>query len=60
MLLSFNFIIFIFFRLIDILKRFPVSYFDKNFKNGLGIVLDDLIAGIMAIFPTMVLVYLIF
>ena len=50
----------IFFRLFDILKPFPVSYFDKNFKNGLGIVLDDLIAGIMAIFTTMVLVYLIF
>ena len=50
----------IFFRLFDILKPFPVSYFDKNFKNGLGIVLDDLTAGIMAIFPTMVLVYLIF
>ena len=50
----------IFFRIFDILKPFPVSYFDKNFKNGLGIVLDDLIAGIMAIFPTMVLVYLIF
>ena len=50
----------IFFRLFDILKPFPVSYFDKNFKNGLGIVLDDLIAGIMTIFPTMVLVYLIF
>ena len=50
----------IFFRLFDILKPYPVSYFDKNFKNGLGIVLDDLIAGIMAIFPTMVLVYLIF
>jgi phosphatidylglycerophosphatase A len=50
----------IFFRLFDILKPFPVSYFDKNFKNGLGIVLDDLIAGIMAIFPTTALIYLIF
>ena len=50
----------IFFRLFDILKPYPVSYFDKNFKNGLGIVLDDLIAGIMAIFPAMVLIYLIF
>ena len=50
----------IFFRLFDILKPFPISYFDKNFKNGLGIVLDDLIAGIMAIFPTMALIYLIF
>ena len=50
----------IFFRLFDILKPFPISYFDKNFKNGLGIVLDDLIAGIMAIFPAMALIYLIF
>ena len=50
----------IFFRLLDILKPFPISYFDKNFKNGLGIVLDDLIAGIMAIFPAMALIYLIF
>ena len=50
----------IFFRLFDILKPFPIFYFDKNFKNGLGIVLDDLIAGIMAIFPAMALIYLIF
>jgi len=50
----------IFFRLFDILKPFPISYFDKNFKNGLGIVLDDLIAGIMAIFPAMALIYLVF
>ena len=50
----------IFFRVFDILKPFPISYFDKNFKNGLGIVLDDLIAGIMAIFPAMALIYLIF
>ena len=50
----------IFFRLFDILKPFPISYFDKNFKNGLGIVLDDLIAGIMAIFPAIALIYLIF
>ena len=50
----------IFFRLFDILKPFPISYFDKNFKNGLGIVLDDLIAGIMTIFPAMALIYLLF
>src|SRR6056300_893415 len=50
----------IFFRLFDILKPFPVAYFDKNYKNGLGIVLDDLIAGVMAIFPAMALIYLIF
>ena len=57
---SYAVLVLIFFRLFDILKPFPVSYFDKNFKNGLGIVLDDLIAGIMAIFPAMALIYLIF
>ena len=37
---------FIGFRFFDILKPFPINYIDKNFKNGLGVVLDDIIAGI--------------
>ena len=50
----------IFFRLFDIFKPYPISYIDKNFKNGLGIVLDDLIAGIYsAIFATSITLYLI-
>jgi len=36
------------FRLFDILKPFPVNYFDKNFKGGFGIMLDDIVAGILA------------
>ena len=39
---------FCFFRLFDIFKPFPISYVDKNVKGGLGIVLDDLIAGVFA------------
>ena len=49
---------FIFFRIFDIWKPFPISYFDKNFKNGFGIVLDDLIAVVLAIIPAMFLIYL--
>jgi phosphatidylglycerophosphatase A len=49
---------FIFFRIFDIWKPFPISYFDKNIKNGFGIVLDDVIAGILAIIPAMFLIYL--
>ena len=30
----------ILFRFFDILKPFPISYFDKNYKNGFGIVID--------------------
>ena len=37
---------FIGFRFFDILKPFPINYIDKNIKNGLGVVLDDIIAGI--------------
>jgi phosphatidylglycerophosphatase A len=37
---------FIFFRFFDILKPFPVSYFDKNYKNCFGIIMDDIMAGL--------------
>ena len=50
----------IFFRVFDILKPFPISYFDKKFKNGFGIVLDDLIAGIFSgILSVLIVVFLI-
>ena len=48
----------LFFRIFDIFKPFPVSYFDKNFKNGIGIVIDDLIAGVMAIIPSCIILTL--
>lgn len=36
------------FRLFDIWKPWPVRYFDKQVHGGLGIMLDDVIAGLMA------------
>ena len=36
------------FRVFDILKPHPISYVDKRFKSGFGIVLDDLLAGVFA------------
>ncbi len=39
---------FIFFRLFDILKPFPVSYADKKIRNAFGVILDDVLAGIYA------------
>ena len=36
------------FRLFDILKPWPVSFFDKKMHNAWGIMLDDLMAGIYA------------
>jgi len=39
---------FVLFRFFDILKPFPVGLIDRKVKGGLGIVLDDLMAGIYA------------
>ena len=36
------------FRLFDIWKPWPISLADKNVEGGLGILLDDLIAGLFA------------
>lgn len=38
---------FIIFRFLDILKPFPVSWFDKNGRGGFGIVADDVVAGVI-------------
>ena len=39
---------FLLFRFFDICKPWPVSWADNNLKGGLGILLDDLIAGLSA------------
>jgi phosphatidylglycerophosphatase A len=39
---------FLFFRVFDILKPGPVGWADRKVKGGLGIMLDDLIAGSLA------------
>jgi phosphatidylglycerophosphatase A len=39
---------FIFFRFFDIVKPWPISWVDKNIKNGPGILIDDLLAGLFA------------
>ncbi len=38
-------IFFVLFRYFDIMKPFPVSFFDKNFKNSFGVIMDDICAG---------------
>lgn len=40
---------FLLFRLFDILKPFPVSWFDQRIHGGIGIMLDDVIAGLYAL-----------
>ena len=47
--LTFYFIMFILFRIFDITKPYPVSYYDKNFKNSFGVILDDVCAGLYVV-----------
>jgi phosphatidylglycerophosphatase A len=39
---------FILFRLFDIFKPWPIKWADQQVQGGLGIMLDDVLAGIMA------------
>ena len=47
--LIFYSICFVLFRFFDIIKPFPVSFFDKNFKNSFGVIMDDVCAGLYVI-----------
>tara|TARA_B100000989_G_scaffold129347_1_gene96086 strand:- start:100 stop:603 length:504 start_codon:yes stop_codon:yes gene_type:complete len=40
---------FVLFRFFDIVKPFPVNFFDKNFKNSFGVIMDDVCAGLYVV-----------
>jgi phosphatidylglycerophosphatase A len=40
---------FLLFRFFDALKPWPISWFDKNIHGGFGIMLDDVIAGLVSL-----------
>ena len=40
---------FILFRVFDIFKPWPISFVDKNLHGGLGIMVDDVLAGLAAL-----------
>ena len=51
-------ICFILFRFFDIKKPFPVSFFDKNFKNSFGVIMDDVCAGIYVVLSLICFMFL--
>ena len=57
-ILKFYFIMFILFRIFDIIKPYPVSYYDKNFKNSFGIIMDDVCAGLYVV--AILVLYMVF
>ena len=57
-ILKFYFIMFILFRIFDITKPYPVSYYDKKFKNSFGVIMDDVCAGLYVV--AILVLYMIF
>ena len=56
--LTFYFIMFILFRIFDITKPYPASYYDKNFKNSFGVIMDDVCAGLYVV--AVLVLYMVF
>ena len=56
--LTFYFTMFILFRIFDIVKPYPVSYYDKNFKNSFGVIMDDVCAGLYVV--AVLVLYMVF
>ena len=47
---------FLLFRFFDIIKPYPINLIDRKIKNGLGVMLDDILAGIF----TTIVMYIIY
>lgn len=50
---------FVLFRVFDIIKPFPVSWFDQRIHGGMGIMMDDVIAGLYALACLQIIWYLV-
>jgi phosphatidylglycerophosphatase A len=48
---------FVLFRFFDILKPWPIRVFDKKVHGGFGIMIDDIVAGVMACLCLHAIVY---
>ena len=57
-ILTFYFIMFVLFRIFDIVKPYPASYYDKNFKNSFGVIMDDVCAGLYVV--AVLVMYMVF
>ncbi|MGB0466270.1 MAG: phosphatidylglycerophosphatase A [Pontibacterium sp.] len=52
------FVGFVWFRLFDIIKPWPIGWADKKVSGGLGIMLDDVLAGVLAAIALQLTAYL--
>jgi phosphatidylglycerophosphatase A len=52
------FVGFVLFRFFDIVKPWPIGPIDRKVKGGLGIMLDDLVAGLFSLICLHIIIYL--
>lgn len=50
---------FVLFRIFDIFKPWPIKYLDQHISGGVGIVVDDLMAGIYALLSLELILWLV-
>lgn len=50
---------FVLFRLFDVWKPWPICWLDQRMKGGLGVMIDDVVAGIFAAFALAALIHVI-
>ena len=50
---------FVFFRIFDIWKPFPINYIDNNVSGALGIMLDDIFAGALTVITITIILFFI-
>jgi len=48
---------FVMFRLFDIAKPYPINKIDKKMKNGFGVMLDDVVAGICSSIILLIIIW---
>ena len=53
----FTFFSFVLFRLFDIWKPYPINIIDKKMKNGFGVMLDDVVAGICSSIILLIIIW---
>ena len=56
----YTFISFILFRIFDIWKPYPINRIDKEMKNGFGVILDDIVAGIYSVIALLIIMFFIY
>ena len=52
----YTFTSFVLFRIFDIWKPYPINKIDKKMKNGFGVILDDIIAGVYSVVVLFVII----